>query len=175
MVPDRNNQFIFVQIEYLFLANMMLNGVWLIVFTQDTKRAFLLGFVIIIALLFTCIRIMMLSCRAEFNTFEAIVIRGGFSFYAGWVTAATALNFMYWQKQDNDLVPPEDEKYQLEKENKDHNEAQFSIKVLYFVALWYTAWSIEELNPLYGLVLLWTLKAIEVNQRSKNIAVANKC
>lgn len=121
MVPDRNNEFIFNQIEYYFLANMFLNGIWLIVWTQDSAKAFIAGTVIIIALLYTCFYIMMLSCRTELTTFEAVIIRGGFSIYAGWVTAATSLNFIYVKKASDSPAwivneDENDDKFQPEKE-----------------------------------------------------------
>ena len=98
MVPDRNDTFIYSEMGYWFLANMMLNGFWLLIFVRDNKWTFLLSEFVDAALLFTCIVIMMMSCRAELNTFEAIVIRSGFSLYSGWVTAANVLNIFFTLK-----------------------------------------------------------------------------
>ena len=150
---------------------MILNGIWLIVFVQEKKWLFLLADIIIVALLYTCISIMMMSCRADLNTFEAIVIRSCFSIYAGWVTAATVLNTFFVIKSWKHPVI-DDDSFKQVKDEEDQKETNLGVKVLYFVTLIYTALSFEELNPLYGLVLFWVLKAINVNQQ-KNEPVAN--
>ena len=163
MVSGRNDQFLYSEVGYWFLANMMLNGIWLIVFVRDSKWMFLLAELVNAALLYTCVTIMALSCRAELNTFEAIVIRSGFSLYAGWVTAANVLNIFFaiksWKSPS-----VEDDDFKAIKEEADAAESSLTAKALWFCALLYTAVSIEELNPVYGLVFIHVLKAIEVAQ-----------
>ena len=163
MAPHRNDEFIYVQVGYWFLANMILNGLWLIVFVRDNKWTHLLSEVINLALLATCLRIMMLSCRAELTTFEAIIIRTGFSLYSGWVTAANVLNIFFviksWKSPS-----VEDDEYTAIKEEADKGETSLAVKALYIVFVIYAAISIEELNPAYGIVLLWVYRAIQVGQ-----------
>ena len=116
----------------------------------------------------------MLADRTKLNTFEAIIIRSGFSIYSGWVTAATTLNFLFvYKSQKSPSVG--DDGYEKVQEEADNAETSLSIKVLYFVTVLYSAFSAYELNPLYGLILIWTLKAIGSNQKDSNVPVANTC
>ena len=171
MVPSRNNTFIVETVGYLFAANMILNGIWLIVFVQEKRSMFILAWFVNVGLLYTCVSIMMVSCRAELSMFEAIVIRSGFSIYSGWVTAAVVLNTFFviksWKHPD---VAADD--FKAVKEEEDLKETSLGVKTLYLVTLIYIALSLEELNPLYGLILFWVLKAINVNQQ-KNEPIAN--
>lgn len=52
-VTSRNNELIFGKIGYWFCANMIFNAVWLLIFGQDNKYAFLLSFIDILALYYT--------------------------------------------------------------------------------------------------------------------------
>jgi len=91
--PGRNNQLIFRDIGYWFPVNMILNGLWLIIFTQkDTKFKFVLGFLDLVALLVTNLVIMFYSTSVKVTTIEAIFIRGTFTIYGGWILAACAVN-----------------------------------------------------------------------------------
>ena len=161
MVTGRNDHFIYTEIGYWFLANMMLNGVWLIFFVRDSKWMFVFAELINAALLATCITIMALSTRADLNLFEAIVIRTGFSLYSGWVTAANVLNIFFIIKSWK--VPNVDD-YELKgvKEEADQAESSLTCKVLWLCALIYAGVTFEELNPVYGLVFIHVLIAIGV-------------
>lgn len=97
-VPTRNNELIFGQIGYWFAGNMALNALWLVIFTRDTKATFVVAFITISTLLYTCLHIMFLSTSVPVNTMEGIFVRGTFSIYAGWVTGATAIGFGYMVK-----------------------------------------------------------------------------
>ena len=168
MVPTRNDTLIFSQIGYWFLANMLLNGFWLIIYTQDNKLAFLLGLIVITALNYTCFTIMMMSCRVELNTMEIIVIRGAFSIYSGWVTAANVVNiFQTLKSWKNPTILDDD--FKNVKEEADKAETSLSVKAMYIVVLFYTAFSIYELNPLFGLILIWVLKAIQDSPSNESV------
>ena len=60
-VPMRNNKVIFDCIGYSFALNMILNGLWLCLFTQDTPIFFFVGAVEILCLLSSCLYIMIQS------------------------------------------------------------------------------------------------------------------
>jgi|TARA_B110000285_G_C14820975_1_gene466465 hypothetical protein len=87
-VPSRNNSLIFDDMGYLFGINFILNGLWIMLYLADSTVGFGLALVDMIVLLTTCVILMVQSTTAELNLFEGITLRGGFSVYAGWVTAA---------------------------------------------------------------------------------------
>ena len=64
-VSNRNEEVIFGQVSYSFSINMILNGVWLLIFTQDTPVAFILGGIEILWLLISCLYIMIQSQKAQ--------------------------------------------------------------------------------------------------------------
>lgn len=84
--------------------------------------------------------------------FEAIVIRSGFSLYAGWVTAATVLNFFFVQKSWNNPSLAEDggdDNFaklgsMLGDVEKELKETAFAVKTAWFCVVLYTAISFYE-------------------------------
>ena len=104
-IPDvwigdyRNNELIFDDVGVWFSINMLINSIWLIIFQTGNVWGFLIGLFDIIAMLATDLYIMMRSTRAEVNIVEAIGLRGGFTIYSGWVTAATILNATFVLKK----------------------------------------------------------------------------
>jgi len=98
VVPSRNDQLIFGDIGYWFAANMVLNAVWLVIFTRDTKSSIIVSFINIVLLWVTGLVILFKSTACEVNLMEGIFLRGTFSIYMGWVTAATALNYGFMRK-----------------------------------------------------------------------------
>jgi len=99
VVPSRNNELVYEKIGYIFFANMLINALWLIFFGTATIWGFSLGLIDIIAMLLTNLYIMKLSTTNSVNIWEGIGLRAGFSLYAGWVTAATVLNFVFLFKR----------------------------------------------------------------------------
>jgi len=95
----------------------------------------------------------MLSSRATKVTItEFIGLRCGFSIYAGWLTAATILNFSIILKDiglsDSNNIYPSEEEW---------------TKIMMMVALVvYVLVSVSERNPLFGAVYLWVLVALIV-------------
>jgi len=98
LVPERNDQLIFGDIGYHFFTNMMINSVWLVIFQTNTVWGFTIGLIDIIAMLTSNIFMMVQSINSPVNQTEFIAMRGGFSIYSGWVTAATILNICYMLK-----------------------------------------------------------------------------
>lgn len=95
MVPSRNNKLIYEQIGPWFTVNMIVNGLWLMVFQQNQVWGFAVGLIGLVVILATARYIMHLSTTATVDVWEWIGLRAGFSIYAGWVTAATILNATY--------------------------------------------------------------------------------
>lgn len=99
-IPDRNDTMIFSDIGYVFFINLgLITPVWLVLFQTNTWWGMLLALFDIIGMLSTNLYIMMVACRNTVNIFELIFLRGGFSIYSGWVTAATILNFTFLLQQ----------------------------------------------------------------------------
>ena len=90
-VPSRNDELIFEDIGYNFIVNIILNQLWIVIFSFGNLPAFVLSLLEIIWLLVNTLYIMMKTLRTEVNVFEWISIRAGFSIYSGWLTAATIL------------------------------------------------------------------------------------
>ena len=94
-VPDRNDELIFGDIGYVFMANMLGNAAWLIMFQTNNVYGMIAALFDISGMLASNLYIMMCSTRTYVDIFELISLRGGFSIYSGWVTAATILNVTY--------------------------------------------------------------------------------
>lgn len=87
---------IFSDIGYVYSINLgLITPVWLYLFQTNTWWGMLLALFDIIGMLSTNIYVMMVACRNTVNIFELIFLRGGFSIYSGWVTAATILNVTF--------------------------------------------------------------------------------
>lgn len=144
-VPSRNNDLIFGSIGYLFAINMLLNGTWLIVWVYNTPTSMLGSTLIISALLSTGLVILQKTqYDANLNTFEIIILRGGFSIYFGWVTAANIMNIIYT----------------FYSSGLHSNQAVWSKFILVVAYIIYTVYGFTERNPLFSLVLIWVLAAI---------------
>lgn len=154
MVPTRNNDLVFGQINYLFFANMLINSIWLVLFQTNTLWGFAAGLVDIIAMLATNVYIMWLSTNDSVNVYEWIGLRGGFSIYAGWVTAATILNAVYFLKAAGMADP--NILWGFDEEN-------ITVIILWIAFGIYTMRSYWDRNPLYGSVLMWVILAIRNN------------
>ena len=153
MVPDRNNDLIFEDIGYVFAANMIFNGLWLVIFQTNTVIGFTLGALVIAGILSTDLYMMMKSTRTPVNIYEWISMRGGFSIYSGWVSAATILNVSYMLKS-----------YGLEDGNIPwFTEETAGVAILYVAFAIYNVAAYSERNPLYGSVLIYVTYAIYDN------------
>jgi len=154
MVPDRNNELIFEDIGYVFLINMLLNGIWLVIFQTNSVIGFTVGALVIAGILSTDLFMMMKSTRTPVNVYEWISMRGGFSIYSGWVSAATILNISYmlksWGLVDGNIF------WGLDEES-------LGVAVLYVAWLIYNVAAYSERNPLYGSVLIYVIYAIYDN------------
>lgn len=114
---------------------------------------FVLSFLDIAVILGTNLYMMMMSTRAEVNVTEWISIRGGFSIYSGWVTAATILNVTYMLKSFG-LADPDIPWL---------DEEQITIGILWVAFAIYNVATYVERNPLYGAVFIWVITAIRNN------------
>jgi hypothetical protein len=90
-VPSRNDELIFEDIGYNFVVNIIMNQLWIVIFSFSTLPAFILSLIEIIGLLASTVYMMMKSTRTSVNIWEWICLRAGMSIYSGWLTAATIL------------------------------------------------------------------------------------
>jgi len=91
-VPSRNDKLIFNDIGYVMAANMVLNASWFTFNSFNNNWIYAYGqFVSIALMLATALYILYQSLKNEVDWFELIGLRGTFSIYAGWLSAATIL------------------------------------------------------------------------------------
>jgi hypothetical protein len=76
------------------VLNFLLNGLWIVVFTQQLIGVSL---IVIIAILITLFIIYHKLSRKKYNWFE----RMPYSVYTGWVTMATIVNLFTWMEEMN--------------------------------------------------------------------------
>jgi len=153
MVPSRNNQLIFKDINYFFAVSMILNGMWLLIFMANTKVAFVFAALDMAALMATNIYVMQKATNAKVNTIEFITLRVGFSVYAAWVTAAMILNIAS-NLRVNGMKDP----------SAGFAETTWVVIILYVALVIYLGASFIERNPLFGAVYIWVLIAIRTRQ-----------
>ena len=148
-MPDRNDELIYNQIGYAFIANMICQITWSPLFQTYTGWGFIVSSFDIAMMLATAVYMMMVSTRTQVNWWEAVFIRGGMTIYSGWLTIATILNvtisLKFFGYADPDIPI---------------SEQTLSIVMLYVAAFVYNLASYVELNPLYGSVFIWVIYAV---------------
>ena len=159
---NRNNDLIYNKIGYIYPVNLILNGLWLVVFGQNAVWSFGVGLAVIIGMLVTQIYVMRLTTRNKVNTWEFILLRCGFTVYSGWVTAATILNVTFFLKS---LGLKNDEA------DKDAgiSEDTWSVIILWVALCVYILASFFERNPLHALVYIWVLVGIRKNHEDESM------
>ena len=153
-VPSRNNTLVYDDIGYLYVANMFINVFWLFLFPLDSGFGFVAGLIDIVAMLVTNVMIMEKSLKTSVNWIEWITLRGGYSIYSGWVTAATILNVVYMFKYFGLSDPIFGGAI---------TEEQITVAILYVAFAIYTALSYIDRNPMYGTIFEWVIIAIWYN------------
>src|SRR5699024_4901980 len=83
-----------VRLKFWPIVNFLLNGAWIIVFTQEWVLA---SVIIIVALLYTLVKIFTSSRETNFRWFDLLP----FSIYFAWVTVATIVNIFTLAKANN--------------------------------------------------------------------------
>lgn len=132
---------------------MLINSVWLVLFQTNTVWGFALGLIDIIAMLSSNLYMMESSTTNYVSATEFIGMRGGFSVYAGWVTAATILNATYLLKKAGVADP--DIPYV--------DEEQITVAIIWIALVIYNVRSYWSRNPLYGSIFIWVILAIRNN------------
>ena len=153
---------------------MFSNGAWLFLFGRDNKWGFAVSLIDIFVMLGSGLCILMEADRSEVNIFEGIFVRGTFSLYSGWVTTATALNIAFliksWNNPNFDARKKDDDEY---KSHNDKIESDKTCQVLWVIFCLYNVFTFYELNPFFGLVLIWVLIGLKARHhlRHENIYI----
>jgi len=155
-VPSRNNTLVYDDIGYLYVLNMFINAIWLFLFPLDNAFGFVAGLIDIAVMLTTNFMILQKSLKSSVNWIEWITLRGGYSIYSGWVTAATILNVTYMLKYFGLSDPILDGAVAV-------TEEKITVIILYVAFAIYTAVSYIDRNPAYGSVFEWVIVAIWYN------------
>ena len=91
-VPSRNDKLIFNDIGYMMVANMVSFAAFTIFWSFANSLFYHIGSLCsIISMLATALYILYQSSKNEVDWIELVVLRGTFSLYAGWLSAATIL------------------------------------------------------------------------------------
>merc|ERR1711871_758414 len=102
-------------------------------------------------ILVTCLWIMMKSSSVDLNLFEGITLRGGFTIYAGWITAAFIVSLSQILYRVGVVDP--DIGYGFDEESLSQIIVWIAL-VIYNAAAW------NERNPLFGSIYIWVTLAI---------------
>ena len=111
----------------------------------NTKFAVAMATILLTLMLITSVQLMRKSLRGKVNVAEFICMRIGFSLYAGWVTSAATLQWIYCM---NDLFVPVPD---------DANKSFVASIIIWVLLPIYAFGSFYERNPIYGLVYIWTV------------------
>lgn len=91
----KDEDLIFNKMNLVFVANMILNTIWLPMFQSNSQWGFIASWVDILLIWLTNIYMLGVSSRNESWWLEALMVRIPFSVYSGWITCATVLNSVY--------------------------------------------------------------------------------
>lgn len=145
----RNDDLIFNQINILFAINMVSNAAWQLIYLTNSMAGMVISCLDVFVMLGTAIYMIWVSVRSTNNWLEAIVIRTGFSIYAGWLTAATILNVSFV------LLG-----FGLKGPGLFLSEETFGCIMIWVAFAIYNFTAYWDRNPVYGLVFLWANGAI---------------
>lgn len=171
----KNDDMLFNKMNFIFVANMLMNSAWLPVFQSNSQWGFIVGWVLLVGIWMTNTAMMVISQRTESWWLEALLVRVPFSVYSGWVTCATVLNtvymFMSWGAVDS-------LKFSVGKNNGNGwwswlepimfiNQNEWTIVIEWTLMIFFEIVAWWERNPVWGGVLAWAGSAILNNQIDK--------
>jgi benzodiazapine receptor len=158
-------------IGYIFLINMIFSCGWWTFWVLDKPWGYILSDIMIIGMLATAAMMMQVATTKTTNWVEWLSMRGTFSLYAGWLTAATILN--------TTIVLRSYGVDQTSLASIGITEEQVTIAVLWVAFAIYNTNSYITWNPLYGSVFIWVIIAIYYTQittlSSQYTALMNNC
>lgn len=138
----------------MFPLGVITTNMWLLIYPWNNAYSFVFSCMDIFVALGSTIFVLMQTMRNKVNIAEFILMRMGYSFYGGWLTAATILNVTFVLKFFGMAEPAFDEEL-------------WTVIVLYVAEVIYSLAAFREQNPLYGSVFLWVLYSINHNVVNK--------
>ena len=138
-------------------------------FMSNTLWGFIVSEVFMLIIFATNIAMMVISCSNKVCRMEVFTVRLPLTLFAGWVTTAAILNTTFmlksWGMWDGKDVtkPGNDISWDWLNFMMFIDEEMWSIILLWFAFVWYTAVSWGIKNPLYGSVFTWASAAILTN------------
>jgi len=155
-VPSRNNNLIFGQIGFLFAINQFVQAIWLPIWINSKPVTFIFAGVINAIMLVTGLAILQYTMEAKLNTFECIFLRGGFSIYVGWLSAANIIGIA--------MI--------LYSSGLQSNQVMWTKVILVVAYIIYAAYAFIERNPLFGLIFIWVLLSVRENSQERYPEIA---
>ncbi|MCC5889215.1 MAG: tryptophan-rich sensory protein [Alkalibacterium sp.] len=147
-VVDDEKEVVYDKLSYWPVANFILNGMWIIAFTQEWKLA---SVIIITALLITLIVIYLKITKYRTHWFDRVP----FSVYFAWGTVATIVNIVDWV---NDM--------EIE-EVLGLNEYQWTLILLVIATGIALLVSLVRMDWIYPLVFVWTYVGIIIENENQ--------
>lgn len=147
-VVSEEKDIVHEKLHYWPVANFLLNGMWIIAFTQEWKLA---SVIIIIALLVTLVVIYLKITKYRTHWFDRVP----FSVYFAWGTVATIVNIVDWI---NDL--------EME-EVLSLNEYQWTLILLVAATIIALIVSLVRMDWIYPLVFVWTYVGIIIENENQ--------
>lgn len=147
-VVDDDKAVVYDKLSYWPVANFLLNGIWIIAFTQEWKLA---SVIIIIALLVTLVVIYLKITTYRTHWFDRVP----FSVYFAWGTVATIVNIVDWV---NDLEV---------EEILGLNEYQWTLILLVVATIIALVIALVRMDWIYPLVFVWTYVGIIVENENQ--------
>ena len=153
---------LWVDFGYLFAGSNLLNGVWIIVWVQNTDACVILAAILLLTLLAT---VMLMITRAQTwsrdrpgGALEFAVVDVAFSIYGGWLTVAAAVNVTAA------LVA-------CKWDGSPWTEEGWSVLMVCVAAAIFLAFTWRRRDGVYGLVYTWAVLAIASANRGTSEAI----
>ena len=151
---DRNNDFFFNEIGWLWGINMTACIFWWFTFLAPSNFGIVTSVLFISVMLGTALVMSKRAMTAELNWSEWISFRCGMSIYAGWLSTATILNTAGMLKRTG-LAD-------------DWDEPLIAVIMLWVATSIYIGNSFLNRDPFYAAVFVWACLGIQRDQEGKN-------
>jgi hypothetical protein len=153
-VTERNNDFFFKEIGWLWGINMTACIFWWFTFLAPSNFGIVTSVFFISTMLGTALVMSKKAHSAELNWVEWVSFSVGMSLYSGWLSTATILNVSGMLKRTN-LADG-------------WNEPLITVIMLWVAASIYIGNSFLNGDPIYASVFIWACAGIRRDQEGKN-------
>jgi hypothetical protein len=98
LVPQRSDELIYVYMNLIPAINIFLNASWFPFALTNTQWSWIVGTLVIMAMLVTSLAVMIMADQSEVWWPEVLLLRIPWSLYTGWLVAATTLSTSFMLK-----------------------------------------------------------------------------